>query len=128
MLRKTKALRSPPLISTEDLVKNLTELLDEKKAEKIICIDMRQKSSLGEYYLIANGSSSRQVGALAHILSAYLKEHNIKHQLEGLSGCDWVLIDAGSVIIHIFRPEVRAFYNLEKLWGIDLPENIPSAS
>lgn len=73
--------------------------------------------------VVASGRSQRHVGAVADHLLRHLKESGLKNiQVEGLPNCDWVLVDAGDVVVHIFRPEVRDFYNLEKMWGVDLPE------
>ena len=91
--------------------------LDEDKAEDIVCIDLSGDSALTDYMIIASGTSSRHVGALADKLKERLHARGIKSvNTEGLSQCDWVVIDAGDVIIHLFRPEVREFYNIEKMW------------
>lgn len=92
--------------------------LDEGKAEDIITIDLQGKSSLADYLLIASGRSSRQVGALAEQVASKLKDAGLgRVPVEGKAHGDWVLLDAGDVIVHLFRPEVRAYYNLEKMWG-----------
>ncbi|MBB3236150.1 ribosome-associated protein [Phyllobacterium endophyticum] len=92
--------------------------LEDSKAENIIPIDLRGKSVIGDHMVIASGRSHRHVAAVADQLLRALKEsgqgNNAK--VEGLAGGDWVLIDTGDIIIHIFRPEVREFYNLEKMW------------
>lgn len=99
--------------------------LDDDKAESTLVIDLSGKSSLTDYMVIASGTSQRQVGAMAGNLSEKIKASGIKGvALEGLGMCDWVLVDAGDVIIHLFRPEVRRFYNLEKMWGVPLPDEI----
>lgn len=92
--------------------------LDDSKAEKIVPIDLRGKSVIGDYMVIASGRSHRHVTAVADQLLRVLKEsgHGNNAKVEGLSSGDWVLIDTGDIIIHIFRPEVREFYNLEKMW------------
>jgi ribosome-associated protein len=91
--------------------------LDDSKAENIIPIDIRAKSSLGDYMVIASGRSSRHVAAVAdHLISALKDAGHGNARVEGLSSADWVLIDAGDIIVHVFRPEVREFYNLEKMW------------
>lgn len=91
--------------------------LDDSKAEAIVTIDIRKKSSLGDHMVIASGRSHRHVAAVAdHVLKA-LKDAGFGHaRVEGQAAADWVLIDAGDVIVHVFRPEVREFYNLEKMW------------
>lgn len=91
--------------------------LDDDKAEDISVIDLTGKTSIADSMVIASGRSSRQVGALADHLIRRLKEQGIRPAVEGKANSDWVIVDAGSVIVHIFRPEVRAFYNLEKMWG-----------
>ena len=91
--------------------------LDDSKAENIVSIDIRGKSSLGDYMVIASGRSNRHVAAVADHLISALKDAGLGlPRVEGLSAADWVLIDAGDVIVHVFRPEVREFYNLEKMW------------
>ncbi len=91
--------------------------LEDSKAEDIISIDLRGKSALGDYMVIASGRSQRHAGAVAdHALRA-LKEIGVRDvQIEGLESADWVLIDTGDIIIHIFHPEIREFYNIEKIW------------
>ena len=91
--------------------------LDDDKAEDVVQIDLRGKSEMGDYMVIASGRSSRQVSAMAEKLTERLKQDfGILSKVEGKSTGDWVLIDAGDVIVHIFRPEVRDFYQLEKMW------------
>jgi ribosome-associated protein len=91
--------------------------LEDGKAEDVVTIDLAGKSSIADHMLIATGRSQRQVAALAERVVAAVKEGGYRPSVEGLRAGDWVLIDAGDVIIHIFRPEVRDFYNLEKMWG-----------
>ena len=91
--------------------------LDDSKAENIVSIDIRGKSSLGDHMVIASGRSNRHVAAVADHLITALKDAGLGFpRVEGLAAADWVLIDAGDVIVHVFRPEVREFYNLEKMW------------
>ena len=91
--------------------------LDENKAEDIVQIDLRGKTSIGDYMVVCSGRSTRQVSALAEKLVETLKaERGILSKIEGKETGDWVLIDTGDVIVHIFRPEVREFYQLEKMW------------
>ena len=106
----------------EPLETLIVERLDDDKAQDIVCIDLKGKSSVADTLIIASGRSHRHVGALAdHVLRA-LKEAGFgKARVEGLPHCDWVLIDAGDVIVHLFRPEVRAFYNIEKIWSVEPP-------
>lgn len=91
--------------------------LEDSKAEDIVSIDIQGKSSLGDYMVIASGRSHRHVAAVADHLTRALKEAGHGPvRVEGLTSADWVLIDTGDIIIHVFRPEVRDFYNIEKLW------------
>ena len=108
-----------------DLVLDLVETsLDDDKAQGVIVIDLRGKSAIADHMVIASGTSSRQVAAMADHLLEKLKAAGVRDSsVEGLSQGDWVLIDAGDVIVHLFRPEVRSFYNLEKMWGVAIPEN-----
>jgi ribosome-associated protein len=95
----------------------ITEHLDADKAEDIVTIDLEGKSSMADFMVVCSGRSTRQVSAVAEKLSASLKiEHSIFSRVEGKTAGDWVLLDAGDVIVHIFRPEVREFYQLEKMW------------
>ena len=108
----------------------VTASLGDDKAEDLVTIDLAGKSSIADYMVIASGRSQRQVGAMAEHLREKLKAAGLTSvPMEGAQRCDWVLIDAGDVIVHLFRPEVRSFYNLEKMWGLDLPEpERPAAS
>jgi ribosome-associated protein len=104
------------------LLNELTLWLDEAKAEKIVMIALGGKSTMADAMLIASGNSDRHVGAIADQIQRKLKEYGIvAPRAEGLQTCDWVLIDTGDIIIHLFRPEVRDFYNLEKMWSGDRP-------
>jgi ribosome-associated protein len=97
--------------------------LDDDKAEDIISIDLAGKSSIADYMVIATGRSSRQLNAMAQHLDEKLTKLGVKKvSIEGLTECEWVLLDGGDVVVHLFKPEVRSFYNLEKMWGVDLPE------
>jgi len=94
--------------------------LDDAKAEDTVTIDIQNKSALGDYMVVASGRSHRHVGAIADRLVSDMKQAGLGPvRVEGLPHCDWVLIDAGDVIVHIFRPEVRAFYNIEKMWAAE---------
>jgi ribosome-associated protein len=96
--------------------------LDEDKAQDVIFIDLKDKSSFADSLVVASGRSNRHVSALADHLLRALKDAGLgKCRVEGLPHCDWVLIDAGDVIVHLFRPEVRAFYNIEKIWSVEPP-------
>ena len=91
--------------------------LDDMKAEETVTIDLRGKSAFSDFMIVTSGRVNRHVGAIAENVAKGLKENGITNiHVEGLPNCDWVLIDSGDVIVHIFRPEVREFYNLERLW------------
>ena len=100
------------------LLADIVHWLDEAKAEEIVDIPLEGKSSLGDYMVVATGRSDRHVGAIADQLATKLKEAGLARvRVEGMPTCDWVLIDAGDIIIHVFRPEVRSFDNLERMWA-----------
>jgi ribosome-associated protein len=115
-------------ISPEALKLLVQKVLDDHQAEDVIVIELQGKSTIGDYMMIATGRSSRQVTSLAETLIQALKAKGlIGIKPEGARQGDWVLIDAGDVIIHLFRPEVREFYNLEKMWEADFsdPDQTP---
>jgi ribosome-associated protein len=97
--------------------------LDDDKAEEILSIPLAGKTAIADYMVIASGRSSRQVAAMAQHLQEKLRTPTRPVRIEGLTQGDWVLIDAGDVIVHLFRPEVRSFYNLEKMWSVEAPVN-----
>ena len=102
--------------------------LDDDKAQAVTVIDLTGKTTIADAMIIASGTSSRQIAAMADHLLEHLKEAGIKGATcDGKEQGDWVLIDAGDVIVHLFRPEVRSFYNLEKMWDVTLPENKATA-
>jgi ribosome-associated protein len=104
------------------IVQKVLTSLDEAKAEDVVSIDLRGKTALADDMIIATGRSTVHVGAIADkAIKACKAAGVVAPRVEGLPQCDWVLIDAGDVIVHIFRPEVRQFYNLEKMWGGDRP-------
>jgi ribosome-associated protein len=108
--------------ASADLLKDVVEWLDEAKAEEIVTIDLAGKSSIGDFMVVASGRSDRHVGAIAEQIRQKLKDAgNPNVRVEGTETCDWVLIDSGDIIVHVFRPEVREFYNLEKMWSVDRP-------
>jgi ribosome-associated protein len=101
----------------EEALKTVLASLDEAKAEDTATIDIAGKSALGDYMVVASGRSNRHVAAIADRLVEDLKAAGLGPvRIEGLPHCDWVLLDAGDVIVHVFRPEVREFYNIEKMW------------
>jgi ribosome-associated protein len=107
-----------PSLDADAAAALITASLDEDKAEEIVTIDIRGKSAIADMMIIASGRSARHVGALADHLMRKLKDAGAgKVRVEGLQQGDWVLLDAGDVIVHLFRPEVRAFYQIEKIWA-----------
>ena len=97
-------------------LKTVLASLEDSKAENIVSIDIQGKSSLGDYMVVASGRSHRHVAAVADNLLKALKDAGTRARVEGLNSADWVLIDAGDIIVHVFRPEVREFYGIEKMW------------
>ena len=104
---------------TPDEVKTLIEQsLDADKAVDIVTIDLKDQTAVADYMVVASGTSSRHVSALAEKLKSRLEIKGVRGiRMEGVAQSDWVAIDAGDVIVHLFRPEVRDFYNIEKMWG-----------
>jgi ribosome-associated protein len=110
---------------SEALLGQITAWLDDAKAENVVAIDIKGKSSIGDYIVIASGRSDRHVGAIADQIQQKLKEGGRgRVRVEGQPLCDWVLIDTGNVVVHVFRPEVREFYNLEKMWSAEIPADL----
>lgn len=121
--------RMPAHQGSASLLDTILECLDDAKAENVVSIDLQGKTSIGDVMIVASGRSHRHVGAIANQLSTKLKDCGFgRGRIEGLPHCDWVLIDAGDVIVHVFRPEVRDFYNLEKLWSVENPADVLSVS
>ena len=102
---------------SERILELAVKTLDEGKAEDIVIIDLQGKTSIASYMVVASGTSQRHVAALAEQVQLKLKSAGFKSSSEGEEKADWVLIDAFDVIIHIFKPEVRDFYSLEKMWS-----------
>ena len=97
----------------------VTQSLEDSKGEDIVSIDLSGKSALADFMVVVSGRSNRHVTAIADHLLRHLKEHGLGNaKVEGLQNGDWVLIDAGDIIVHIFRPEIRSFYNIEKMWTV----------
>ena len=118
--RSETAKRPATLEDSKKLASLITETLEDDKAEELVVIDLDGKSSVADQMIIASGRSVRHVGALADHILRKLKDIGAgRARVEGLPNADWVLIDAGDVIVHLFRPEVREFYNLERIWGAD---------
>lgn len=116
--------RHVPLDPAE-VVELVEAILEDSKAEDVVVIDLAGKSSIAEYMIIASGRSSRQVASAAEHVVEKLKAVGLMPAIEGKAAGDWVLVDAGDVVVHLFRPEVRAFYNLEKMWGVANPARPP---
>ena len=110
-------------VSPEAVLELVLGALEDGKAENIITIDLNGKSSIADAMVVASGRSQRQVSALAGPLVEKLKAASAPMpKVEGKANSDWVLIDVGDIIVHLFRPEVREFYNLEKMWAVDVKE------
>ena len=124
VLSQATGFRPDPVSVRPDATETLNLVLaqlDDAKAEDTITIDLNGKSTIADYMVVTSGRSNRQVGAIADRLLKALAETHVRGvRVEGMPHCDWVLIDAGDIIVHVFRPEVRAFYNLEKMWAADL--------
>ncbi len=106
----------------EDIRAIALACLEDMKAENTVEIDLIGKTSIADTMIVTSGRSHRHVGAIADSVAKALKDKGFGNpRVEGMPACDWVLIDAGDVLVHIFRPEVRGFYNLEKMWGADRP-------
>lgn len=104
------------------LLRLVTTALDDAKAEEIVTLDLAGQSALADHMVVATGRSDRHVGAIAERVVNLLKENGFSGiRVEGQQTCEWVLIDAGDVIVHVFKPEARSFYNIERLWGADRP-------
>ena len=107
----------PGELSSDALLAVILASLDDEKAEEVVAIDLRGRSDMADYMVICSGRSSRQVAAISEKLVDRLKQdHRRASRIEGKETGDWVLIDTGDVIVHVFRPEVREFYQLEKMW------------
>ena len=106
-----------------DIKNTIENILDNNKAQNITCINLKNKSYIADYMVIASGTSSRHLQALSEILVTKLKEHGVENcRIEGKDSSDWKLVDAHDVIVHIFHPEKRKFYDLEKMWSEQIPK------
>lgn len=116
-----------PEVGSETLHQLVLAQLDDDQAQEIVSIPLEGKSSIADYMVIASGRSTRQVAAMAQKLAEKIKQagHG-PARVEGLPAADWVLIDAGDVVVHLFRPEVRSFYNLERMWSFEGSETAAS--
>jgi ribosome-associated protein len=112
------AARPRPGIDVDAATRVALASLEDDKAEEILAIDIRGRSSFADMLIVASGRSARHVSAVADHVMRKLKDSGVKDvRIEGLPQADWVLVDAGDLVIHLFRPEVRAFYNIEKIWA-----------
>jgi ribosome-associated protein len=119
---------SPPIDSVLGSLHALVlQSLDDDQAQDVVSIPLEGKSSIADHMVIATGRSNRQVAAIAQKLAERIKQGGFGFaRVEGLPAADWVLVDAGDVVVHVFRPEVRSFYNLERMWGFG--DGAPDAS
>ena len=118
--RPTETGSARPPLDVEDLHRLVLQSLDDDQAVEVISIPLAGKSNIADHMVIASGRSTRQVASLATKLAERVKERTGRSpRIEGLPAADWVLIDADDVIVHIFRPEVRSFYNLERMWAFE---------
>ena len=110
---------APPIAAEQDSLHALVlGSLDDDQAQEVVSIPLEGKSSIADHMVIASGRSTRQVTAMAQKLAERIKQAGFGHaRIEGLPAADWVLVDAGDVVVHLFRPEVRSFYNLERMWA-----------
>ena len=115
---KETAINGRPQIDVEKLHQLVLQSLDDDQALEVVSIPLEGKSNIADYMVIASGRSTRQVASMATKLADRVKQQFGKNvRIEGLPAADWVLIDADDVIVHLFRPEVRSFYNLERMWS-----------
>ena len=128
-MKETNISKPHTACDANQILKLITTSLDDDKAENILTISLHGKSAMADYMVVASGTSSRQVAAMAEHIEFKLKQNKIAILgLEGLRQADWVLIDANDVIVHLFRPEVREFYGLERMWADDAAEEIVTVS
>lgn len=121
----TKKTSKAAMQAVKDVLETVTNSLEDSKAEELVTIDIKEKSALADYMVIASGRSNRHVGAIAdHLMREYKSLGMGSARVEGLQSADWVLIDMGDIIVHLFRPEVREFYALEKMWQMPTSEEV----
>ncbi len=120
--RKPAVITAQSDIGPDEIRNRIVGSLEDDKGEEIVVIPLIGRSALADYMVIVSGRSTRQVSAMADHLRESLGKMGIKVRLEGMAEANWVIVDAGDVIVHLFRPEVRGFYNLEKMWLADLDE------
>ncbi|WP_159716669.1 ribosome silencing factor [Geminicoccus flavidas] len=112
-------------MAATDLLDFITKSLDDDKAVDPVVVDLAGKTSIADWMVVASGTSQRHISSMAEKLLQSLKDHGYKNVSgEGLGASDWVLIDAGDVIVHLFKPETRSFYDIEKLWSVEAPKRL----
>ena len=110
-------------MEVSEIKKNIEKILDDNKAQSITSINLKNKSYIADYMIIASGTSSRHLQALSEILVTELKKIGLEEcRIEGRESSDWKLVDTNDIIVHIFHPEKREFYDLEKMWSEEIPK------
>mgnify|MGYP000195885794 FL=1 len=124
-MKETPISKARTACDADWILELITTSLDDDKAENVLTIPLKGKSAMADYMVVASGTSSRQVAAMAEHIEFKLKQNKVDVLgLEGLRQADWVLIDANDVIVHLFRPEVREFYGLERMWSDATAEEV----
>ena len=124
-MKETTISKALTACDADQILELITTSLDDDKADNVLTIPLKGKSAMADYMVVASGTSSRQVAAMAEHIEFKLKQNKIDVLgLEGLRQADWVLIDANDVIVHLFRPEVREFYGLERMWSDAAAEEV----
>ena len=124
-MKETPIFKARTACDADQILELITTSLDDDKAENVLTIPLKGKSAMADYMVVASGTSSRQVAAMAEHIEFKLKQNKVDVLgLEGLRQADWVLIDANDVIVHLFRPEVREFYGLERMWSDATAEEV----
>ena len=124
-MKETTISKARTACDADQILELITTSLDDDKAENVLTIPLKGKSAMADYMVMASGTSSRQVAAMAEHIEFKLKQNKVDVLgLEGLRQADWVLIDANDVIVHLFRPEVREFYGLERMWSDAATEEV----
>ena len=124
-MKETHISKARTACDADQILELITTSLDDDKAENVLTIPLQGKSAMADYMVVASGTSSRQVAAMAEHIEFKLKQNKVDVLgLEGLRQADWVLIDANDVIVHLFRPEVREFYGLERMWSDATAEEV----
>ena len=126
--RSARTAAVPAPAGSQTLLAMVLDSLEDDQAQDVVSIPLEGKSSIADHMIVASGRSSRQVTAIAQKLAERIKQSGLAMpRLEGLPAADWVVVDAGDVVVHLFRPEVRSFYNLERMWGFADAPSAPQA-